>query len=164
MIVRDMLVSDCDKVAHIHVRAWQKTYQGIMPQDFLDSMDPLQRVAGWKASLERNPHLIRLVSVVNQEVTGFALGLENRTPQLVPEAQGEIWAIYVDPSSWGQGAGSALLKTFRERMQTSLCIWVARDNQIGHSFYKKSGGQLLPVTKNEEVAGAQIPHQVYFYP
>ncbi len=158
-----MRLDDVGAVADIHVRGWQSAYRGIMPQDFLDALDPIKRAEGWKNGIEKQPHLIRLVSEVQGKVTGFAVGNENRTPELVPQAQAEVWAIYVDPLCWGHGAGSALLQEFRARSKQPLCIWVATENKVGHSFYKKNGGELQSATKNEEVGGVQIPHQVYWY-
>lgn len=159
-----MLISDCDSVAEIHVKAWQKVYPGIMPQDFLDKLDVAKRAEAWRSGMEKDSSLIRLVLVENHRVIGFCVGLHNRTPQLVPEAVGEIWAIYLHPDHWGRGRGSLLLKAFQERLQASFCIWVARDNKLGHRFYQKSGGKLLAAIKDEDIAGAKIPHQVYFYP
>ncbi len=163
MLVRDMELADCEAVAEIHVKAWQKVYPGIMPQDFLDQLDISKRTEAWRAGMEKDPSLIRLVVEESNHVIGFCVGLHNRTPHLVPEAVGEIWAIYLDPNYWGQGAGKLLLESFRERLQSSFCIWVARENKIGHRFYQKTGGKLLAATKDEDIAGTKIPHQVYLY-
>lgn len=158
-----MQLDDCAAVADIHVRAWQKVYRGIMPQEFLDQLDPVKRAEGWRAGMEKNPHLVRLVSEEDGRVSGFAVGHENRTPKLVPEAPWELWAIYVDPEQWGKGAGTLLIQEFRRRLRGELCVWVARDNKVGHGFYQKTGGELLTASKNEEIAGVFIPHQVYLY-
>jgi hypothetical protein len=39
VIVRDATPGDVYRVAEIHIASWRDTYQGIVPQAFLDSMD-----------------------------------------------------------------------------------------------------------------------------
>jgi GNAT superfamily N-acetyltransferase len=56
---------------------------------------------------------------------------------------GELYAIYVRPSSWGTGAGRALI----ERAETSLresgfphaVLWVLKGNTRAERFYRAAG-------------------------
>ncbi|MBY0517862.1 MAG: GNAT family N-acetyltransferase [Bacteriovoracaceae bacterium] len=163
MLIRDMRLEDADQVANIHVKAWQKVYKGIMPQDFLDSLDVFQRAERWRGGFEKDPTLIRLVAEKNDHILGFAVGLENRHLNLVPEAKSEVWAIYVHPEFWGHGIGGSMLEEFKKRVEIPMCIWVASENKLAHGFYQKMGGVLLPVERDEEIAGVKIPHQVYLF-
>lgn len=163
ILVRDITPSDCDAVASIHVRSWQTAYKGIMSQDFLDQLDVVERAGRWRTNLSAGRCPINLLAEANNAVVGFGGGGHNRTPDLVPEATGELWALYADPNMWAKGIGSAIFNEFRKRWKTSFCVWAARDNRVGRSFYEKMGGTLLRATKNEEVGGATVPHVVYLF-
>lgn len=163
MIVRKMTLQDCEVVASIHVRGWQAAYRGIMDQAFLDALDISQRAERWRSYFNTGISRMNLVVEKDGKILAFGGGGANRTPDLVPEATGELWALYTDPDCWGHGCGTALLKEFRRCLGTSYCVWAARDNLVGIKFYEKNGGKLLSVTKNEEVGGASVPHVAFLF-
>ena len=43
--VRPATLADVTEIAMIHVRSWQAAYRGLMPQDYLRSLDPAARGA-----------------------------------------------------------------------------------------------------------------------
>lgn len=163
LTVRQMVVEDASEVAKIHVRAWQKTYVGIMPQSLLDSLDVAERADRWRKNLSEFNNVIHLVCEKNGKIIGFGGGAHNRTLNLVPSANHELWAIYADPDHWGEGSGFAILKDFHSRVKAPFCVWVASENKIGHQFYQRAGGKLLEITKVEKISETNIPHQVYFF-
>ena len=163
IIVRDMLVSDCDAIASIHVRGWQTAYQGIMEQSFLDALNVKQRGERWRQNLAAGNCPINLLAEADGKVLAFGGGGHNRTLDVVPEVTGELWALYTDPQCWGSGAGTALFKEFSHRIGHSFCIWVATENKIGRKFYEKMGARLHIASKLEEVGGTAVPHVAYTY-
>ena len=50
--VRSATVADADEIAAIHVLSWQVAYRGLMPQEYLDGLDPAQRAERWRRHLE----------------------------------------------------------------------------------------------------------------
>lgn len=53
MKVRHAVHQDIPKIAEIHVKSWQTTYQGIINQDYLDGLNIKDRKESWrKRSLE----------------------------------------------------------------------------------------------------------------
>lgn len=52
--------------------------------------------------------------------------------------QGEIWALYVEPSVWGQGVGRALLEQAVQQLRSSgygsTSLWVLSQNKRGIIF------------------------------
>jgi ribosomal protein S18 acetylase RimI-like enzyme len=55
----------------------------------------------------------------------------------------EVWAMYIDPSSWRRGIGRALWGTARSWLEasgiTEITLWVLRDNQRACDFYLSLG-------------------------
>ncbi|MFC7547215.1 GNAT family N-acetyltransferase [Plantactinospora sp. GCM10030261] len=47
MRIRRAESTDAAALAEVHVRSWQATYRGLVPQDYLDGLDPADRVDGW---------------------------------------------------------------------------------------------------------------------
>ena len=41
--VRRTVPGDADQLAVVHVRAWPSAYRSLLPQDFLDGLDPASR-------------------------------------------------------------------------------------------------------------------------
>jgi L-amino acid N-acyltransferase YncA len=160
IIVRDMVLEDCAAVASIHVRGWQATYRGIMPDSFLDSLTIEQRTERWKNNFARN-NSMNLVAEKTGRVMGFGGGGANRSLDVAPHLAHELWALYADPDCWGQGVGAAMLSEFSRRIQAPYLVWVATENLVGRKFYTRMGGQLLSLTKNEEVGGTQVPHVAF---
>lgn len=56
---------------------------------------------------------------------------------------GELYAIYVDPSSWGHGAGRALIESAEASLRESgfpqAILWVLRGNERAERFYRAAG-------------------------
>ena len=42
---------DAAAISLVHVRSWQETYRGLLPQDYLDALDPARRVPLWERTL-----------------------------------------------------------------------------------------------------------------
>ncbi|HUW16385.1 MAG TPA: GNAT family N-acetyltransferase, partial [Actinomycetes bacterium] len=53
------------------------------------------------------------------------------------------YALYVDPSRWGGGAGRALVAAAEARLRVlghaEAALWVLEANQLGRSFYETVG-------------------------
>ncbi|WP_246084364.1 GNAT family N-acetyltransferase [Salinadaptatus halalkaliphilus] len=85
-----------------------------------------------------------LVALENGSVRGFADFRWEDTPTkaFVDPDEAELKAIYVDPDSWGQGLGTALLEAGLERLPDEierLRLEVLADNDIGTRFYSGRG-------------------------
>jgi hypothetical protein len=50
-VIRAARVTDAPQIALVHVRSWQFAYRGLLPQVYLDGLDPAQRVGRWERSL-----------------------------------------------------------------------------------------------------------------
>lgn len=165
MLVRGMTSEDALAVATIHTLAWQQAYKGIVAQNFLDSIDVEKRAANWRRGIEMNdPAIIRLVATDENQILGFASGLENRTKTELPHCDAELWAIYVHPVHIGRGVGKALVDRFKGELRstgkTRLCIWTLEANSLARRFYEKQGG-ILGGAKEVKIGDQLLPEVGY---
>ena len=38
--IRQATLADADEIGAVHVRSWQSAYKGLLPQQYLDRLDP----------------------------------------------------------------------------------------------------------------------------
>lgn len=160
MIIRSMTISDAESVANIHIDSWRVAYRGIVPQDYLDSLDIDKRIAFWEKNISNCGSMIQLVAEIEKKVVGFITGLENRSKVELPHIDSELWAIYVDPNQMRNGVGKELVKAFTEKLKNlnkkKMCIWVLADNHRAINFYKKCGAYHTEVKKMIDLGGKNL--------
>ena len=163
---RPMTADDIDAVADLHVRSWQAAYRGIMPQDFLDAMDPAVQVRRRRATFRAGGEL---VAVVAGRVAGWAAVGPYRDDEVPAPAPGcgEILALYLPPEQWGRGVGRALmaaaLDTLAGRELVPVLLWMSAANERARRFYAKAGFGPDGASQDFEVAGATLPEVRYRY-
>jgi GNAT superfamily N-acetyltransferase len=139
--VRNASSADADAIGRIQVETWRAAYAGLMPQEAIDGFDVAVRQAMWREGLARTPQpgSATFVAVVDDEVVGFATVGASHSE----EGPGELYAIYVHPSQWGQGAGRALIErseaSLRESGFRSALLWVLAGNEQAERFYRAAG-------------------------
>src|SRR5688572_22717329 len=101
--------SECDatRIARIHVKTWQAAYRGLVPDAYLDGLDPVQRAVAWKGLIGAPDELV-LVAVHGSRIVGFCSLLPSRDAAAPPEIA-EIASLYVEPHEWRCGAGRSLM-------------------------------------------------------
>ncbi|GAA1812371.1 GNAT family N-acetyltransferase [Planosporangium flavigriseum] len=143
MTVRPATVDDADQTGRVHVRSWQVGYRGLMPDAVLDGLDPVARAARHREILARaEPGTATFVAVVDAAVVGFASVGDYRDGS-DPDGAGEVYAIYVDPSAWGAGAGRALMDAAVAYLTTTgprpVRLWALDGNERARRFYERYG-------------------------
>jgi ribosomal protein S18 acetylase RimI-like enzyme len=172
VIVRAATEEDAGVIAGIHVRSWRAAYRGLMPDTYLDSLDPdewAQRHRG--RILIPEPGMTRWVAEREDgSVIAFAALGPARDPSPGPGA-GEVYAIYVEPDLRRRGAGRALVahavETFRSQGFGTGTLWVLRDNAPARAFYEALGWRFDGAEKDFEVPGfpdARVPEVRYVLP
>ena len=140
--VRPATARDAKAIAQIHVATWQAAYQDLMPDDYLKKMTLEKRQAYWSEAIEYSePQL--LVAAEGERIVGFVGYDRSRDPK-TRSTVGEIWAIYVLPSHWGQGVGVALWDGARDGLKeegcTQVTIWVLLGNERALQFCEQAAG------------------------
>jgi GNAT superfamily N-acetyltransferase len=152
LLVRTATTDDRAAVAAVHVRSWQAVYRGLLPDEYLDGLRPEDRATRYTFGSDESSRQSTIVAVENGVISGFATMGPSRDSD-IPDA-GEVYAIYVDPDSWGLGVGRLLMTTARshlERMGFSRALlWVLDGNDRAQRFYDTDGWVPDGVRREEE--------------
>jgi len=160
-----MTLGDCDRVAEIRVRGWQRAYRGIVPQSYLDAMSVPENAERQRTRfLQNNPGVLNLVAVRDGEVVGWLCHGPYREGE-VPVEDAELYAIYVHPDRLGAGVGRALIPESIRRCRAAghprMYLWVLEENARARRFYERSGFRPDGTQEPFEVDGVEVPEVRY---
>lgn len=139
MTVHPARVEDVARMADVHVRCWQETYRGLMPDAVLDDPGfPAARERFWAAALTDERYGGNRTAVAERE--GELIGIAMSGPPLDAAAAWarHLYVLYVVSADHGTGAGQALLDAVIDPME-SAALWVADPNPRAQAFYRKHG-------------------------
>ena len=163
--IRDAQVGDALGIATVHVRSWQTTYPGIMPDEVLRNLSIEKRAAHWERWLQ-NPSgdAFHLVAEEEAQIIGFASGSPERDGD--PTYTGELQAVYLLQEHQGRGLGRALFLEVARRLKAQghrkMLLWVAKENRPSVAFYERMGGVALR-EKTVEFGGRPIVEVAFGY-
>lgn len=165
MEIRRAARADASAIATVHVRSWQAAYAGLLPQRYLDDLDPRRQLPQWEAVLDATDWPGHGTFVLCRDageslgagesapgtVAGFATISPSRDHDRNPVEVGELQTLYLHPSVWRRGGGSALLKAvqqeFIEAGFHSASAWVLETNVGARHFYGGHGWRFDGTTK-----------------
>jgi L-amino acid N-acyltransferase YncA len=168
--IRPARAKDAQAIATVHVRSWQDAYSGLVPQGYLEAMDPARRVAGWKQTVRNVPGPGRGVLVAESAdgVVGFSSFGPARDPDCDPGLVGELLTIYLLPSVVGKGIGRGLLAVtvsgLAEAGYAEAVLWVLDTNARARSFYAKAGWAPDGTAKEDDSRGFPLNEVRYRRP
>lgn len=165
MRIRPATLKDAPDLARVHVASWRVAYRGIIPDAILDELSVEAFETRWRQSLEQAQRST-LVGEIGQRVVGLASVGASRDADAVPLHTRELYALYLDPTVWGQGMGyvlwSAALQKLLADEFAEATLWVLEANSRARTFYERVGFHLEPgVTKALEREGAVLPEVRY---
>jgi ribosomal protein S18 acetylase RimI-like enzyme len=139
LIVRPAAVHDVAQLARVHVRCWQETYRGLMPDAVLDDPGfPAARERMWTAALTGERYRQNRVAVAERgnELVGIAM---SGPPDEVTAAwRRQLYVLYVHAADHGTGAGRGLLEAVIDPGEPAA-LWVVDPNPRAQAFYRKHG-------------------------
>ncbi|HWY20426.1 MAG TPA: GNAT family N-acetyltransferase [Candidatus Acidoferrum sp.] len=160
--IRAATEHDAVAISHVHVQSWRTTYAGIVPEEYLATLNEAERVLLWREWLTRDIQVY--VADLDGEIVGFISGGAIREPVQTYDA--ELYAIYLLEQAQRQGIGTALLKELAESLLskgfTSMIVWVLETNPW-RNFYVKSSAQIV-TTKDIEIGGVMLLEVSYGWP
>ncbi len=105
-------------------------------------IDPRDRADRWRDHLAGGSS-ITLVAELDGRPIGFVNFGACRDEDVLPEAVGEVMAIYVRPEAWGTGIGEALMREALAQLRGSysveVVLWVIEWNRRAVGFYERLG-------------------------
>jgi len=171
MEVRPAQIEDAARIAEIHVLSWQSGYRGLMPQDYLDGLDPAQRLPRRIQSL-RDADWSRggclVVADDDGMLAGFADVCPSRDDDAASSKVGEIGAIYLMPDLWGKGLGRELMAAALTRLARlgydEVTLWVLDTNARARRFYDAAGFRPDGAVKVDDSRGFPLRETRYRRP
>lgn len=182
LTIRPATPNDAQAIARIRVQGWRFAYQGLISQDYLDSLsvaEDTERMRGCLSQLPQNSPPSRSASVQGSgdgEKRSFILAVRgdavlgfcsfsaapdktDRAESAVPAGtlNGRLHSLYIDPGALGQGIGHALmshaLSTFAAWGCEHATLWVLEGNSRAISFYERQGWRCTGATKVDQSFG-----------
>ncbi|MFE7463208.1 GNAT family N-acetyltransferase [Streptomyces sp. NPDC057499] len=149
---------DASMVADVYVRSWQSAFAGLVPQHYLDAMEPTREESSWKKRIAetRWPMSGVLVAETEAEIVGFAgFGPSQEVP-----AVAEIGTLYAMPEVWGTGIGKhlmlATLTALGKADYAQATLWVLEDNRRARRFYEAAGWRADGAAVEDTTGGASL--------
>ena len=182
LTIRPATPYDAQAIARIRVQGWRFAYQGLISQDYLDSLsvaEDTERMRGYLSQLPQNSLPSRSASVQGSsdgEKRSFMLAVRgdavlgfcrfsaapnkiDRAERAVPGGtmNGRLHSLYIDPDSLGQSIGHTLmnhaLSTFAAWGCERATLWVLEGNSRAISFYERQGWRCTGATKVDRSFG-----------
>ena len=169
MRTRPATVDDAPAIGVVHVRSWQVTYAGLVPQSYLDAMDPVARGQRWAEILAGvvPPAGTTVLESEAHGLIGFASVMPSDDPDATPTT-GQLGAFYLDPDHWGRGGGRLLMADAVDRLTaagfTTATLWVLNGNARARRFYDAAGWRPDGATQLDDSRGFPLDEVRYRRP
>lgn len=133
---------DIKDIARVYVDSWKTTYQGLVPDSYLDKLSYEKTEQKWLDFLNNEEEPFIFIAVNDAaKVIGFASGKSLDDENF----NGELYSLYLLSECRGLGIGRQLVSTiakyFIERGIDSIIVWVMEQNESGLGFYERIGGK-----------------------
>ena len=157
--VREASPEDADAIGVVYTRSWQSSYRGILPDAYLDGLDPGARARMHRRNLldGEDLHLVAYDTTYGG-IVGFCDAGTNRRGG--PWAR-EIYTLYLLDHAKRHGLGRQLFE--RARGTRSLIIWVLEHNHHARRFYEALGGKAAHRVQSR-IGGVLVTEQAYVWP
>lgn len=140
-MVRLAGLDDAIHIARVHVATWRTAYHGLLPDDFLASLNEELYEERWRRNLRDGRGQV-YVAEEDGGVVGFASGGRERAGEA--GFGGELYAIYVMEAAQHRGHGKRLVQAVVDGLRgmgfIDMIVWVLRDNPAARQFYERLGG------------------------
>ncbi len=160
ILIRKAEIEDAEGIAKVHVDGWRTTYQGIVPDTFLDNLSYEESELNWKKGITENN--VYIAEDENGQVIGFSTGGKERTGKYEAYT-GELYAIYILKEYQGKGIGRLLVQSvvddLKAKKLNSMLIWALEENPACR-FYEMIGGKNID-TEEIEIAGKKLGEVAY---
>ena len=161
-IIRKKERKDCADVAHVVTVAWNETYKGIVPDDFLEGLylnEEQRTINSYNKFDENDNHQYVL------EVDGKVIGFVNvgSTDEKEYDNCGELHAIYIINGYKGNGFSKELINIGIEelkKMGYNKMIIGCLEGNPSNEFYKHIGGKFIKKRVFEKL---NLPENVYYF-
>lgn len=168
MDVREVAtVADVRGVIEVHHRAWRAAYADLLPATVIHGLDRELSAAEARDYRDRvtQPENAFLVAVDDAgTVRGYVhLRWGTDTKMFVGSDGAGLKELYVDPDSWGQGIGNALLEAGLDHIPdgyAKVALEMLAGNDRAAGFYRARGFERVG-SGEVSIAGEEFPTGIY---
>ncbi|MGG1249087.1 GNAT family N-acetyltransferase [Bacillus spizizenii] len=159
--VREAKLEDIKDIAKVHVDSWRTTYRGVVPAEYLNSLNYMEFEDKWKS---RSLKGVFVAQDEKDKIFGFASFGPIRSDQ--EGYDGELYAIYLLEEHQRQGAGKALFAKGVEFLLhqgfSSMFVWVIEKNP-SITFYQAFSPERI-AEDSFEIAGERLKEVGFGWP
>ncbi len=163
--IRPATSGDLDAMTSIKHDAGVAAWPHILPGEVLETLAFPDR---WAAAIDApDPRVRVLVAEFTGRVVGFAVTRPSGDPD-ADAATGELDGFYVDPGTWGMGAGRALLAAATQVLLNAgfgrATLWTAAENHRPRRIYETAGWRTDGKDRRRAFGGVEFVELRYAVP
>jgi GNAT superfamily N-acetyltransferase len=163
--IRSATAADLAAMIAIKHDAGLAAWPHILPAEMIETLPFPPR---WEAAIEDpDPRTSVLLVELGGRAVGFALTRPSGDADAVL-ATGELDGFYTDPSSWGAGAGRALLASAVETLRNAgfgeATLWTATLNHRPRRMYETAGWRVDGTERHRSFGGVEFTEVRYRRP
>ncbi len=147
-------------ISKVYEESWKYAYQGIVPQDYLNSILEGQ----WASHIEQADRK-NLVMVEDGIIIGTSGFGKSRMEEM--NGFGEIISLYFLPDYMGKGYGRLLLQAVVGELKKmgfdKVFLWVLEENRNARQFYGKCGFVQTERCLVSNIGGKELREVQYCY-
>jgi GNAT superfamily N-acetyltransferase len=143
--VRLALAAEAGAIGEVQLAAWRVSYDGLLPAEVLDALEPDRFAETWRAALLA-PGEARnrvLVALDHDRVVGFAATTSSDDPDADPATDALVAEFCVHPDATRAGHGSRLLNAVADTLSADgfsrATIWLNATDDTLRGFLTESG-------------------------
>jgi GNAT superfamily N-acetyltransferase len=158
---------DAAGIARVHVDAWRRAYENIVPRAMLDGVTYEKRLPCWQMLLEDHAEALPTLVAVEEPsstIVGFATISPGRAQ--LDEIDAELHMIFVAPAYQRRDIGRRLFQAaadlLRQASDRSMLAWLIDQPQAA-GFFDALGGQRQGATPLDAF-GRSLDQLLYLWP
>lgn len=155
--IRPATTADLSAMVAIKHDAGLAAWPHILPPEVLETLPFLDR---WAAAIGApDPRVRVLLAESAGRIVGFAVTRPSGDPDAGP-LTGELDGFFVDPATWGIGAGRVLLAAATRMLRDAgfgrATLWTAEENHRPRRIYETAGWRLDGTDRHRALGGVEF--------
>lgn len=147
--------SDASRIGKLHAESWQRSYRGILSDDYLHSQVITDRINAWEKRMSQDDETRHLLLA---EKDNTLIGFVCVFLDYHPEWGALIDNLHVHADAQGYGIGRRLMQEAGQwvaanRPGQPMHLWVYRDNKSARGFYERVQGEAIEQKVEEQPDG-----------
>ncbi len=166
IVLRPAEAVDAEAIAALHADSWQRTYRGMMPDEFLDNGALADRRRVWHERLAvTDANRLVVAAATDDRLIGFICAFAHEDP---------VWGAYIDNlhvthHMHRRGVGRLLLAAVGQWLvdrgaDGGVYLWVMGANAPARRFYERLGATNAGTEIHLDPGGGSAPNCRYVWP